>query len=92
MPTPDELDDLTDDQWDAELIIEYLTALKAGPVLLDLGPPTSAKADGSLAGQNEAAWPLVLADPRFKALKLPALDARMAVEAGVLRDVTGRPR
>jgi len=81
MLTAAQLDELTDDQWDAELILQYLEWKAKGGGLLDLGPPGSAKADGSLAAANEAAWPIVEASPRFKALGLSVLDARMSAEA-----------
>jgi hypothetical protein len=77
-----DLDLLDDNEYDAELLIEYLTWLANRDGGLDLGPPGSAKADGSLAADNEAAWQLVLADPRFKALGLSALDARMMTGSG----------
>jgi hypothetical protein len=77
-----DLDLLDDNEYDAELLIEYLTWMTQRAGGLDLGPPGSAKADGSLASANEAAWQLVLADPRFRALGLSALDARMMTGPG----------
>ena len=96
MLSPDALDELTDDEYDAELLIEYLTFLAAGTAApqadrLDLGPPGSARPEGGVAADNEAAWGLIAADPRFAALGMKMAEARMmsgqgdaAVRAGWL--------
>ena len=74
---PELLDDLDDNEYDAELILEYLAFLDASKGDgVDLGPPGSARADGSLAADNEAAWPLVRADPRWAGLGLDSVTAR----------------
>ena len=83
--TADELDQLTDAEYDAELLLEYL-AWEREPIpgRIDLGPPVSAKSDGSLAADNPAAWPIVLANPRWKALGIPASQGQREAGGGTL--------
>ena len=66
-------DELTDDEYDARLIIEYLQfqATSLSPAF-DFGPPGSAKADGSLAQDNQVAQEIARADPRYPAPAAPA--------------------
>jgi hypothetical protein len=79
---PDPDDDggeLTDDQWDAELLLQYLEWLaEAVPGGVDLGSPGSARLTGGLAADNPAAWKLALADPRFGRLGMTTAQARQA--------------
>lgn len=72
---------LTDDQWDAELLLQYLTWLAADipAPRIDLGSPGSARLAGGLAADNPAAWKLALADPRFGRLGMTTAQARQAV-------------
>lgn len=66
-------DELTDDEYDARLIIEYLQFQAASPSpAFDFGPPGSAKADGSLAQDNQEAQKIARADPRYPAPAEPA--------------------
>ena len=68
---PADLESLTDAEYDAELLLEYLAwERETIPGRIDLGPPVSAKSDGSLAADNPAAWAIVLADPRWAALRI----------------------
>jgi hypothetical protein len=88
MPTADELEQMTDAEYDAELLIEYLTFLAArsaaadGQDWVDLGPPGSARPAGGLAADNDGAWQIVAADPRFAALGMKAAEARMLAGSG----------
>lgn len=63
------LDDLDTDHYDAEVLLGYLAWRKANiPGRIDLGPPASAREDDSNAADNDAAWIIVMADPRWKKL------------------------
>lgn len=77
------VDTWPDDEYDAELIIDYLTWLQKDiPGRIDLGPPTSGRADDSLAANNAAAWDVVQGDPRFKALGLSLSRAQELARTG----------
>lgn len=75
--TEDELDALSVPEYDAELLIEYLQwqQLPAARRGLDLGPPGSAAADGSLAADDGLAWAVVTRDRRWAPLGLTVPEA-----------------
>jgi hypothetical protein len=82
IPVPDPDDEgagLSDDQWDAQLLLEYLEWLsEAVPGGVDLGSPGSARLTGGLAADNPAAWTIATNDPRFGRLGMTTAQAKQA--------------
>ena len=55
----DESDELSNDEYDAQLLLEYLKAKQQGDIKYDLGPPRSSWEDGTFAHNNDDAWELL---------------------------------
>jgi hypothetical protein len=51
--------ELSNDEYDAQLLREYLKAKRRGDIKYDLGPPLSSWEDGKFAHENDDAWELL---------------------------------